>query len=176
MTTTFPSLHANAQAEYNPTPSLEKPAATKVAIAQAIPKNADSVGIPVAADGDVPKELGLDRAALNAAGFEGKVGQTLVVPRAGADADRGRRRQEERARHDQAARRRRRLRARARKHAHLAVLLADANGIPAAEAAQAIVEGALLARYRYLTLKHRPEQEPSLRSSRWCPPRPRRRT
>ncbi len=37
--------------------------------------------MPVGEKGAVPRQLGLDRATLVASGFDGKVGQTLVVPR-----------------------------------------------------------------------------------------------
>ena len=48
--------------------------------ARSIPKNADAIGIPVGVTGTVPRQLGLSRSALSEHGFDGKVGQTLVVP------------------------------------------------------------------------------------------------
>ena len=51
-----------------------------VVIARTAPKTVDAVGVPVATTGTVPRSLGLNRAALAAVGFEGKPGQTLVVP------------------------------------------------------------------------------------------------
>ena len=53
-----------------------------VQIARSAPKTADAVGVPVGTSGAVPRSLGLSRAALASHGFEGKVGQTLVVPSA----------------------------------------------------------------------------------------------
>jgi leucyl aminopeptidase len=53
-----------------------------VALARTIPKTANAVGVPVATSGAVPRSLGLNRAALAAHGFEGKIGQVLVIPTA----------------------------------------------------------------------------------------------
>ena len=53
-----------------------------VHIARSSPKAVEAVGVPVGVKGAVPRSLGLNRAALTAAGFEGKPGQTLVVPSA----------------------------------------------------------------------------------------------
>ncbi len=112
-TMNFPSFHAVAVADFQPAPSVDEVSATKINVAKTIPKNAGGIGIPVGVDGDVPKELGLDRATLAAAGFEGKIGQSLIIPRAGSPAliavgigATGR------ARPDHAPARRRRLRAR----------------------------------------------------------------
>ena len=41
------------------------------------------LGVPVTSDKAVPAELGVSRAQLTAAGFDGKIGQTLVVPSSG---------------------------------------------------------------------------------------------
>src|SRR5262249_7560893 len=108
----------------------------------------------VGVDGAVPRQLGLDRAMLGASGFDGQVGQTLVLPRpdgptvvavgigdqATLDAATLR---------DAAA-------AFARavgKHPHLTPTLAAATSIPPAVAGQAVVEGVLLARYHYDAFK-----------------------
>ena len=53
-----------------------------VELARSVPKHANAVGVPVGTSGAVPRSLGLNRQALAAAGFEGKLGQTLVVPAA----------------------------------------------------------------------------------------------
>jgi leucyl aminopeptidase len=160
---TFPSFHATAVADFNPAPSVDEVAATQINVAKSVPKGAGSVGIPVGADGDVPRELGLDRAALAAAGFEGKIGQSLVIPRAGgaalvavgtgAKAERGL----TNLRHAAAAF------GRAGSHyTHLVVMLPDLGGVAPDVAAQAVVEGIMLARYRYRPLKRTTEQEPPL--------------
>ena len=44
------------------------------------PSTAKAVGIPVASEGALPKEVTLSRANLETLGFTGKVGQTYVVP------------------------------------------------------------------------------------------------
>ena len=56
------------------------PMTVDVQIARSVPRGADAVGIPVATSGAVPRSLRLSWAALAASGFEGKVGQTVVVP------------------------------------------------------------------------------------------------
>src|SRR3954454_12556984 len=53
-----------------------------VRVARTLPKVVDTVGVPVGTRGPVPRSLGLNRAALTAHGFEGKPGQTLLVPTA----------------------------------------------------------------------------------------------
>ena len=44
------------------------------------PADVQAVGIPVASEGAMPKEVSLSRAKLETLGFTGKVGQTYVVP------------------------------------------------------------------------------------------------
>ena len=53
-----------------------------VSVVRSLPKTAGAIGVPVASKGAVPRQLGLNRAALEANGFEGKAGQTLAVPTA----------------------------------------------------------------------------------------------
>ena len=47
---------------------------------------ADAVAVPVGSDGEVPKEIGHDRAALARAGFAGRLGQALPLPTADGPA------------------------------------------------------------------------------------------
>jgi leucyl aminopeptidase len=125
-----------------------------VDIARNAPRNVDAVGVPVATDGPVPRQVGLSRAALASHGFEGKVGQTLVVPSAttptviavgvGPAAERT----ASTLRTAAAA-----LARAAGKRATLTTSLADADGVDARSAAQAVVEGIELASYRYTALK-----------------------
>ncbi|MCB0956057.1 MAG: leucyl aminopeptidase, partial [Ilumatobacter sp.] len=127
-----------------------------VQIARSAPKTADAVGVPVGTSGAVPRSLGLSRAALAAHGFEGKVGQTLVVPSAsgathiavgigdGAMSATS-------VRTAVAA-----LVRAAGKRAVVATTLVDAAGGEAGRAAQAATEGALLAAYRYAGIKKTP--------------------
>ncbi|MGB8858214.1 MAG: leucyl aminopeptidase [Ilumatobacteraceae bacterium] len=125
-----------------------------VLISRAAPKTADAVGVAVATSGTVPRSLGLNRAALTAVGFEGKLGQTLVVPSGSGPAQiavgigepgsltvHG-------VRTAAAA-----LVRAAGKRAVVATSLADLDGVDAAKAAQAAVEGALLAAYKFAGIK-----------------------
>jgi leucyl aminopeptidase len=70
-----------AISRFNLTPSAKRSAAVTIEVTRSVPPGAGTVGLPVAVDGAVPGELGLDRATLAALGFDAKVGQTLVVPR-----------------------------------------------------------------------------------------------
>lgn len=144
---------------FQPTPSVTQ--RIEVNAARNAPADATAIGIAVAIDGPVPRALGVDRAALAAAGFEGKVGQALVLPASGGtttiavgigsaaalDAS---------ALRDAAA-----AFARAAvRHARIATALAQAAPIKPELAAQAVVEGALLARYRYEVLKTGTPEKP----------------
>ena len=127
-----------------------------VHIARSIPKTVESVGVPVGVKGVVPRSLGLNRAALTAAGFDGKPGQILVVPSATGPTQIAVGIGDERLtaaglRNAAAA-----LVRAAGKRASLATNLADLDGVDAATAAQAVVEGASLAAYRYHGLKTEP--------------------
>jgi hypothetical protein len=64
------------------TPSLDRSAATRTTVADAVPAGATCLIVPVGSEGAPPAELGLDRATLAMAGFDGRVGQTLPLPRA----------------------------------------------------------------------------------------------
>ncbi|RKG71197.1 leucyl aminopeptidase [Corallococcus sp. CA054B] len=156
------SFHSRAQAEFHPAPSIESPEETKLAVAATVPTDAGCVGTFVGADEEV-KAPGLDRAFLKAAGFEGKAGQTLLIPRSGgpplvavglgarAQLDAGKLR-------DAAA-----AFARTVGHQkHVALQVPDTGSVPADLAAQALTEGVLLARYRYRPYKRHSEQEPPL--------------
>ncbi|MDA0370545.1 MAG: leucyl aminopeptidase [Actinomycetota bacterium] len=125
-----------------------------VSTSRSLPRSADAVGIAVATSGAVPRGVGLSRAALANHGFDGKVGQTLVVPSAnGATVvavgvgD---------ARKATAADVRNAAAAFARataKHEKVALSIVDAVSLDARSAGQAAVEGFLLASYRFHQLK-----------------------
>ncbi len=160
-------------ADIDLTPSRKQSAQVTVDVASTVPPDATAISVPVRTDGAVPDLLGLDRATLEAAGFTGEAGQSLLIPRAagpsvvavgigdpaGIDAAKLR---------DAAAA----FAHGAGKHAHLAISLENVPNVPLDVAAQAVVEGVLLARYRYdafrqhasgtpvarLTLVGRPEQ------------------
>jgi leucyl aminopeptidase len=128
--------------------------AVDVSTARSVPRTATAVGVAVATKGAVSRQVGLSRAALEANGFAGKPGQVLAIP----DGDGltvavgvG----EPGSIDTNALRSAAAAFARAAsKHAHLATNLADVDGVDARAAAQAVVEGALLASYRYVGLKN----------------------
>lgn len=124
-------------------------------IARSAPKTADAIGIPVATEGAVPRSLGLTRAALVANGFEGKAGQTLVIPAADGPAmiAVGIGKLAEVTANSLRTAAASFARA-AGKRATVATTLADLDVVPAAAAAQAVVEGITLANYRYVGLKN----------------------
>jgi leucyl aminopeptidase len=124
------------------------------------PDSATAVGIPVAPAGTIPAELRTDRAALETAGFDGKIGSSVGIPADGRlwvavgigdpnDLDTAKLR-------DAAA-----AFARAAKtHERLAFVLGEGWRLPAAACAQSVVEGAMLARYSYDPLRRAPKGRP----------------
>ncbi|WP_347353242.1 M17 family peptidase N-terminal domain-containing protein [Intrasporangium sp.] len=68
-------------ADFDPVQSLQS--AAEVTVAEQLPEGVDAIAVPVRAGAPAPDPLGLDAAALAAAGFTGKRGQTLVVPGSG---------------------------------------------------------------------------------------------
>jgi leucyl aminopeptidase len=135
-----------------------------------VPDDVDALGVPVAEAGAVPDVVGLPRTALAAAGFRGRVGEALLLPRptgpavvaigVGAGeggpggAGPGGGPLDAAGMRDAAA-----AFARAAGSARrLAVRLPDVTGagVSTAAAAQAVVEGVLLARYHYPPLRRRP--------------------
>jgi leucyl aminopeptidase len=140
---------------FDPIPSLEQSKAVSISVGTRPPEGY-VLGVVVAQDGDSPGELELDRESLTAAGFEGKTGQTIVVPRVGGqpviligigspsdlDADKLRDAGAGLARATEA-------------HGDLALTVPAVDAVPPAVAAQAVVEGILLARYRFDALKEK---------------------
>jgi leucyl aminopeptidase len=123
------------------------PAIADVTVARSIPDGVGAVGVAVPATGAVPRQVGLSRARLEALGFTGRVGDVLVVPgRNGAlvvavgvgDSPTSKQLRDASAAFARCA----------GKARSLATSLVDAGSSPAADAA-AVVEGAILARYRY---------------------------
>jgi len=128
--------------------------AVSVSTARAVPKSATAVGFAVATKGAVPRQLGLSRSALEANGFEGKPGQVLAVPNGdGMVVAIGVGEPGSATANDLRTAAAAFARAGA-KHSELATNLADLDGVDAASAGQAVVEGVLLASYRYVGLKN----------------------
>ncbi len=124
-------------------------------IVRSVPKSVDAIGVAVATEGAVPRSVGLTRRALEANGFDGKVGQTLVIPSpdgpaliaigVGKLADVTANGLRNAAASFARA---------AGKRSALATNLADLAVVDAKTAAQAVVEGVTLANYRYVGLKN----------------------
>lgn len=133
-------------------PSLEISGKVKVQMAEG-PENATAVGIPVRPGGDLPPSSDLDWSDLEIAGFSGAPGESFAVVRPGAptlvltgvgEGEVG----ASRFREAGAA-----LARTATRHSRLAF---DLSGWEGSLPTQAVVEGVLLARYRYDVLKKEP--------------------
>jgi leucyl aminopeptidase len=118
------------------------------------------LGVPVPETGSLPASLGVDRSTLEFSGFTGAAGQTLVLPGEGsatvavgigdpAEATAATIR-------DAAAA----FALAVSTRGEVAMVLPTGTGVAPAAAAQAVVEGVLLARYRYEALKHNPTAIP----------------
>ena len=145
---------------FTPGPSLAL--RTRVDITPDFGRGATIAGYAVSSEGPVPAAIGLDRAALTEAGFTGAVGQALVLPQASGPTlvavgigEHGR--LTTATLRDASA-----AFARAGRHArHLETdLVSAADALDPAAASAAVVEGALLARYRYLELKTKTTEVP----------------
>ncbi len=148
---------ARDRTSFDPAPSWRRSSDVVIDTARSASADVGVVGVTVGLKGAVAKSIGLDRATLTAAGFEGKVGQTFVVPRretadvvAIGVGDASLSISEVR---DTAAA----FARAAGKYSVLATNLHDAVDGDTAAAAQAVVEGVLLARYRFGSLKNKNE-------------------
>ncbi len=152
---------------FDPIPSWGRPPEVSVAALSARAQAAlddggqGLLGVPVAAAGGLPGGLGLTREQLTAVGVEGKTGQAALCARpdggpvvvfgtGDADALDGTALRDGAAAFASAAARARRL----------AVVLPSGPRPGVEAAAQAVVEGVLLARYRFETLKREPAAVP----------------
>ena len=136
-------------------PGLDALDATTVTFGAEAP-GAEVIGIGVFTEGEVPAALEFDRDALVDAGFDAAPGTTLVLPRADSadlvavglgakpELSAGVLRDASAALVRAAARR-----------ARFAVRIADVGDVDPADAVRALVEGALLARYRYTPLRQK---------------------
>jgi len=147
------------EADFSPVPSLDRSSGVAVEASQSVPASATVLGVPVGSSGHVPGELGVDRPRLEVSGFDATVGTTLVVPTKdgptivavgvgdpGTDAD------ATVLRNAAAA-----FARAASSHAELAFALPEADAVAMELAAQAVVEGVLLARYSYDPLRREPK-------------------
>jgi leucyl aminopeptidase len=144
--------------EYDPIPSART--APTVEVTSKTPET-DTIGYLLGEESDPPKDVGLDAAALEAGGFQGKVGQVIAFPDPDGtwvvligtgplgdlDPDRLRDAGAAFARATQS-------------RSQLVLVMGDLGDVPPDMAGQAVVEGALLARYRYDALKSAPSVEP----------------
>lgn len=137
---------------FNPIPSWQH--TPKVSV-EPIPAHAMvATGISVGSTGSVPEWIGLDRQSLTGAGFDGVVGQSLMLAQPEAEPlvlvgmgdPKG---LDTKTLRDTAAT----LSLAASRHSDIAMILPETNLRPG-DAAQAVVEGMLLARYQYGALKH----------------------
>ena len=148
-----------AVAGFDPLPSRARSAALTIDVAPSAADDTQAIGIPVATAGDVPAAIGVDRALLLESGFTGALGQTLALPRGarpvvvavgigepGALDAAGLR--------DAAAA----FARAAARDGRLATTLGDIADVDPETAGQAIVEGVLLARYRYRAFVDRPSE------------------
>ena len=136
--------------DVNLTPSLDPSMRVPISVAASVPASATAVVVPVSSGEAVPPQLELDRAALGSAGFDGKPGQVLVVPRTSGptlvaigigDAAK----LDATALRDAAAA----FTRASATHERLAIDLSRSGSVSPEDAARAVVEGVLLARYRY---------------------------
>ena len=149
--------NARETATFDPTPSRQRMDAVQIGIAPVTPKSATVVAVPVAARGGIGDTLGVDRKQLKAAGFDVAVGSTVVVPGTGGGAavavgiGESGKLDVAGLRNAAAA-----FARAASSHARLAFSLEGIDSVAPADAAQAVVEGVLLARYTYDPLRRRP--------------------
>lgn len=143
---------------FDPVPSLAAEASVRV-IAGGAADDAAAAARFVRGDGDLPAGLGdLSRDALAAAGFTGSKNQTLVLPGAQLSVLVGTGDGIKTAAHlrDAVAAFTRAAREASELAVDLSDVLAGVDELAAADAALAVTEGALLARYRYDALKGDP--------------------
>ena len=132
--------------EFNPIPFREDLRDLAVGVASSAPENAEAIGVPVAKAGEIPGLLGKDRAALELLDFRGDAGQALCMPQADGPTvvaiGVGEPEALDAAKVRDAAAAFGRATAR---YSRLAVDMTRLLDMPAGEAAQAVVEGVLLA-------------------------------
>jgi leucyl aminopeptidase len=125
-----------------------------VDIARSLPRDVDAIGVPVATGGPVPRALKMSRRSLEGHGFEGKVGQTLLIPSSSGASliavGTGPADELDPAALRTAAAALARV---AGQRTTLATTLADQSVVDSKTAAQMVVEGVAMAGYKYTELK-----------------------
>ncbi|WP_025155382.1 leucyl aminopeptidase [Leifsonia aquatica] len=143
--------------DFTPIPSLAPERVVNLRPVTAFSGEVGAVGVAVTSDADVPDGVGLDREALARVGFDGKLGQTLVVPGpapttilvgAGAAAD-----VTAATVRDLAAT----FARAATSSARIGMRLPDTDRVDAETIGRVAAEGILLGRYRYSELKTEPK-------------------
>ncbi|KQP01347.1 leucyl aminopeptidase [Leifsonia sp. Leaf264] len=141
-------------------PSLEVGRAVTVTAVETPDAGLEAIGHLVGTAGDVPEALGLDRAALDRAGFGGTTGETLLVPsNDGAElvaVGIGDSALTTSSLRDVAAA----FARAAKRSARIGLVLPELPGISDADAGAVITEGILLARYTFSALKSKPKETP----------------
>jgi leucyl aminopeptidase len=156
-------------ADFNPVPSVSPGRAVRLEISETAgtddvlgPDGPGALGIPVQRTGEPPSRLGFDRAALTRGGFDAKPGQTLVLPpepggglhvAVGIGDDKS---GDAAAARDAAAA----FALATAWEAEVGYVLDPAAGLDPGRAAQMAVEGIVLARYSYDSLKRKPAATP----------------
>jgi leucyl aminopeptidase len=140
--------------DFDPIASSSPENAVGILVVSEVSAGWDAIGFVVGLDGELPEELTVDREALGRAGFEAKIGQTLVLPQASGavhvvvgagSADE----QTEAGLRDVAAA----FARAAHRYARIGIRLGSAFALAPEAVGRLIVEGVLLARYRYTALK-----------------------
>jgi leucyl aminopeptidase len=148
-----------AVAAFDPIPSYRVDAAVAVDVVARMPEDATVIGVPTFSDGAVPERVPLDRATLDASGFTAARGQTLILPRADGptviETGVGPRASVDMAAIRDAAAA---FAMAAVRHDHLVVDLTGVDLVDGATTGQAVVEGVLLARYRYRVFRDIPNE------------------
>jgi leucyl aminopeptidase len=147
-----------ATVKFTPNPSVERMSVVQVDVATEAPASASAIGVPVGKDTAIPDAIGFDRGRLDSSGFDASVGATLAVPShegptliAVGTGDAGSL-DVSRVRNAAAA-----FARAAGSHRQLAFALDGLGAVAADTAARAVVEGVLLARYRYDPLRGAPK-------------------
>lgn len=146
--------HKLIPSTFSATPSVEMGHAVGVLVVAEFSPELDAIGFAVGPDGTVPDDLGVSYEVLVHAGFDGTIGQTLVLAQqtgptrivfgtGGADTQTAASLRDAAAAFARAAHR----------YARIGVDIGTAFPVEADVAGQMLVEGILLARYRYTELK-----------------------